>query len=60
MGKLIENIKCTWIIQAVNTEKTLDKHFPKNKLTNERLNILKKSIEKKFKNMNIDINDITI
>lgn len=60
MAKLIENIKSIWIIQSVNTDKNLDKHFPKNTITNERLNILKKSIEKEFKTMNIGINEITI
>lgn len=58
MAKLIKDINCVWIIQSVNTEKTLNKYFQKQVLTNNELDLIKRKLEKEFKNLNIEVNDV--
>lgn len=57
IGKMIKDMKCTWIIQAVNTAKTLDRNLSKHQITIEELRHIKQMLSKEFKGMNIEVSE---
>ncbi len=55
IGKTIENIKCVWILQKFNPEKTLDKKYMELKNEEGHIERLREKLSKRFQNMQIDI-----
>jgi len=55
IGSMIENIKCTWILQAFSPGKTIEKRIDETKSADiENLIFLKEKLSQRFPNLNIE------